>query len=303
MSTATVVVSCYNQEQYIRDCLESILSQKTDFSFDILVSDDCSVDRTQSIIKEYADKQPEKFKLILREKNVGVSINYTRAHNSATGDVVFHIDGDDVMLPGKLQKQFDLFRGNSDVNLVFHRARYFSDDGSYEIETGSPSLQEGGLMHFGMSDLALWGPITVHSAYAYRRNSRRTRTISSDFTEWFFALDSLSQNGRAIYIDEVLVKYRCNPSGSTYLSTKIGRVKVYSIYFRDVFHYYRSCPGVRKQLYANCLFTSLAMLRAKCGFSTEAIFFLIRNIYNFRPWLLFDVFKMRKSVAPEQRIR
>lgn len=301
--TATVVVSCYSQEGYIRECLDSILSQETDFSFDILVSDDGSVDGTQTIINEYADKHPEKFKLILRAKNVGVSKNYIEAHNSAGGDVIFHIDGDDVMLPGKMQKQFDQFRQNSGVNLVFHRALYFSDDGSYEIETGSPYCQMGGVLYFGMSELALWGGITVHSAYAYRRDARNTRNMSTDFTEWFFAMDSLLPTGKAVYVDEILVKYRCNFNGGAYLSSKAGRIKVYGIYFQDIFHYYRSIPGIRKQLYANCLFTSLAMCRAKCGTFAEVIFFLVKNFYQFRPRLLFHVFRMRKSVAPKQRIR
>ena len=300
---ATVVVSCYKQEDYIAECLNSILNQEVNFDFEILVSDDCSPDATPEILKRFAELYPERIKLILRSQNFGAARNYIDVHNQAEGEIVFHFDGDDVMLPGKLQKQFDLFRENPEVNLVFHRARYFSDDGSYEIETGSPYLQEGGLMYFVMSDLALWGSITVHSAYAYRRNSRKTRNLDREFMEWFFAMDSLSPNGQAVYIDEILVKYRCNPNGGAYLSSKAGRIKAYDIYFRDIFHYYRDLPNVRKQLYANCLFTSLAMYRAKCGFSAGAILFLVKNVYNFRPWLLFGVFKMRKSVAPEKRIR
>ena len=300
---ATVVVSCYKQEDYIAECLNSILNQEVSFDFDILIADDCSPDTTPEILKRFAEQYPSRIKLILRSKNVGAAENYIDVHNQAKGEIVFHFDGDDVMLPGKLQKQFDVFRENPEVNLVFHRARYFSDDGSYEVDTGKPCFLKGNLMYFNMSDLALWGTIAVHSAYAYRRSSRVTKNLNREFMEWFFAMDSLSLSNRGVYLDDVLVKYRCNPSGGAYLSTRNGRIKAYKIYLRDVLHYSVSEPGIRKELYANCLFTSLAMCRAGCGISLEALDFIVRNFYLIRPALFINVLRMRRSVAPALRIR
>lgn len=300
---ATVVVSCYKQERYIEECLDSILGQEVDFDFDVLVSDDASPDSTPDILRSYAEKHPDKIGLVLRSQNVGAARNYIDAHNKAEGEVVFHFDGDDVMLPGKLQKQYDVFRQNADVNLVFHRARFFSDDGSYVTETGYPCHLENKGMFFGVEDLALWGSITVHSAYAYRRSSRKTRNLNREFMEWFFAMDSLASGGRAAYLDEVLVKYRCNPNGGAYLASKAGQIKSYNIYFRDVGHYYEGLKRLRGELYANFLFTALAMARAGCGFSGYAVKFLAKNVFDFRVGKLMDVFRVRRSVAPGERIR
>ncbi len=58
MRTATVVVSCYNQKNYIAEALESVLNQQTDFDFNILISDDCSSDGTQEIIAHYHSLYP-----------------------------------------------------------------------------------------------------------------------------------------------------------------------------------------------------------------------------------------------------
>lgn len=300
---ATVVVSCYKQEKYIEECLDSILGQTVDFDFDVLVSDDASPDSTPDILSFYAEKYPDKVKLVLRSQNVGAARNYLDAHNKAEGDVVFHFDGDDVMLPGKLQKQYDVFRQNSDVNLVFHRARYFSDDGSYVAETGYPSHLKNSEMFFDAEDLALWGSITVHSAYAYRRSSRKVRNLDREFMEWFFAMDSLVSGGRAVYLDEILVKYRCNPRGGAYLASKAGRIKSYNIYFRDVGCYFERLSRLRGELYANFLFTALAMARSGCGVSGYALRFLVKNFFYFRVGKLVGVLKVRKSVAPGERIR
>ena len=55
------------------------------------------------------------------------------------GDIIFEFDGDDIMLPGKLRKQYDLFKQYPSIDLVFHRAEYFSDDKTYISETGEPA--------------------------------------------------------------------------------------------------------------------------------------------------------------------
>ena len=54
----SVLCTAYNHEEYIRDALESIVTQQTDFPFELLVNDDASTDGTAAIIREYAEKYP-----------------------------------------------------------------------------------------------------------------------------------------------------------------------------------------------------------------------------------------------------
>lgn len=65
----TVIVFTYNHESSIAKCIESIIQQKTDYSYEIHIWDDCSIDNTSAICKEYADKYPEKIKLVIQEEN------------------------------------------------------------------------------------------------------------------------------------------------------------------------------------------------------------------------------------------
>ncbi|QTD31885.1 glycosyltransferase [Pseudomonas fluorescens] len=302
MLSGSVVVSCYNQEHYIVECLDSILSQEIDFDCEIIVSDDCSTDRTPELLRAYAESHPGRIKLLLRDKNVGAALNYHGVHKMAGGDIVYHFDGDDIMLPGKLQQQYEVFRDNADVNVVFHKAIYFSDDNSYSSETQYPAPGAENISFISLEQMARWGAIAVHSSYAYRKKSRKA-VIEREFMEWFFVIDSLTPEGRAAYINQPLVKYRCNPSAGSYLSTTAGKIKSYSIFLNDLYLYFRTEPRLRADLYSNFLVTFLAMARStrKCTF--KSFMFLITNFRYFRVSKFLDAARVRQRVGPASKVR
>lgn len=302
MLSGSVVVSCYNQEDYIVECLDSILDQQINFDCEIIISDDCSSDRTQELIRTYSAKYPGRLKLLLRDKNVGAALNYHGVHKMASGDIVFHFDGDDVMLPGKLQQQYEIFISNPDVNVVFHKAVYFSDDGSYASETQYPGGPTGEVSFISLQEMARWGAIAVHSSYAYRRNSRKA-VIEREFMEWFFVIDSLLPGNKAAYINTALVKYRCNPTGGSYLSTTKGKIKSYTIFFEDLYGYFYSLPALRTDLYSNFLVTFLAMAKSTHKCTAKSLMFLMRNIYYFRLKKVINAVDVRKRVGPENKVR
>ncbi|WP_263596388.1 glycosyltransferase [Pseudomonas fluorescens] len=295
-------MSCYNQEQYVEECLDSILSQEIDFECEIIVSDDCSTDRTQEVLRAYSGRHPGRIKLLLREKNVGPALNYHGVHKMAAGDVVYHFDGDDVMLPGKLQRQHDVFKNDESVNVVFHKAIYFSDDGSYLSETQYPDADQSVVSLLSLEELARWGPIAVHSSYAYRRGSRKIVT-DRESMEWFFAMDSLLPKGRAAYINAPLVKYRCNASAGSYLSTTKGKLKSYTIYLNDVYEYFDSLPTLRTDLYSNFLVTFLAMAKSTHKCTAKSLMFLMRNLHCFRLQKFIETVNVRKCIGPESKVR
>jgi len=303
MLTASVVVSCYNQEQYIGECLDSILAQSISFECEIIVSDDCSTDQTQNILKAYKEKYSDKIKLHLREQNVGAAVNYIDLHNLAQGDIVYHFDGDDIMLPGKLQNQYDVFVRDADVNVVFHNAVYFSDDSTYCSRTNFSIVKDKEYSCFSLDELARWGTIAVHGSYAYRRSSRKTKYLNREFMEWFFAMDSLIPSGKGVFLREPYIKYRCNPMGNSYLSTRTGQLKAYRIYLEDLLIIFNSTPHLRKDLYVNFIVTFLSMIKTTRSFQAKYLFFLLRNSLYFRPSKLIDTIKVRLTVGPALKVR
>lgn len=118
----------YNHENYIRDCIEGFLMQKTSFPFEVIIHDDASTDNTAQIIKEYADQNPGLFVTILQTENQwskgGGSIFARFVFPRARGKYIALCEGDDYWTdPLKLQKQVDFLEKNPDCSLCFHASK------------------------------------------------------------------------------------------------------------------------------------------------------------------------------------
>ncbi|CAE6812114.1 hypothetical protein R70006_05806 [Paraburkholderia domus] len=299
----SVVVSCYNQEAYVAECIDSILSQELDTSFEIVISDDCSTDRTPTILADIAARYPNQIRLLENTENVGAARNYFRVHNAATGEYVAHIDGDDIMLPGKLQAQVATLDSHPDCMLVFHRARYFNDERTYVDETGvlPPGTPE---VCFSIRELARWGTVAVHSSYMYRRSSRKTRVYTHDVMEWYFSMEHLDAPGStARFLNKVLVEYRCNESGQAYSSSRRGRNRAYTILIGHLMDRFSTNKELRRDIYAHALFNILTYHRNARTLSPSMIWFLIRNVAELDLSRLRETISIRRVVGPSKRIR
>ncbi len=126
----SVIMTCYNQENYIKKAVDSVLSQQVDFDYEIIISDDCSRDSTPQIIKEYREKYPDRIRLVLRDKNVGISRNWYEALCLAKGEYVTTLEGDDYWISNdKLQKQADFLDSHREFAGVTHRRNIVDDNG------------------------------------------------------------------------------------------------------------------------------------------------------------------------------
>lgn len=119
----------YNHEKYIKKTIESFLDQKTNFDFEILIGEDCSLDDTGKIVDEYVNKYPNKIKKISSDKNVGGKKNFLRLHDHANGKYVALCEGDDYWIdPYKLQKQYDYMENNIDCSFCSHSGYIISNN-------------------------------------------------------------------------------------------------------------------------------------------------------------------------------
>lgn len=119
----TVYITSYNQKELLKQAIESVLNQ-TLKPFEIIIVDDASVDGSAELIKMYAEKHPNLVRYILNEENKGVSKVRVAALESVRGDYVTYLDGDDLYLPQKLEKEASLIC-EGDYDVAFSNTAYY----------------------------------------------------------------------------------------------------------------------------------------------------------------------------------
>lgn len=136
----------YNHQDYIKQAIESVLMQKTNFRYKIIICEDCSTDNTAKICQRYKDRFPDKIDLHLSKKNLGVELNSEKLHNesfSSGAKYIACLEGDDYWTDtNKLQNQVDFLEANTDYAISFHRVYELVQGKSRVISTLNTSEQE-----------------------------------------------------------------------------------------------------------------------------------------------------------------
>lgn len=138
----SICVQTYQQVDFIRECLDNILNQQTNFAFEILLGEDNSNDGTREVCLEYAKKHPDKIRLFLhsRENNIKINgkptgrFNFMYNLSKARGKYIAFCEGDDYWIDKyKLQKQVDFLSSNSDHSMVFSAFnRFYEKKGVFQ---------------------------------------------------------------------------------------------------------------------------------------------------------------------------
>ncbi len=214
-----VSITCvaYNHEKYIADAIESFLMQKTNFSFEILIHDDASTDKTAEIIREYALKYPHLIKPVYQTENMySKGINVSRFNlDRVTGKYVAVCEGDDFWTdPYKLQKQVDYMEKHPECSLCVHAAykvlpdkkklkshvRPCHGDKLFSVE----EVIEGGGGLFATNSF-FYPAVYVHNRPQFFKIS-----LAVDYPLAIY----LSLKGTVYYIDRYMSAYRVDAKGS-----------------------------------------------------------------------------------------
>lgn len=201
----SVCVMAYNQEKYIRQCLQSLVDQQTDFEFEVIVSDDCSTDGTTAIVYEFAEKYKSIVRAIVHDSNIGPYKNYQYVHQQAIGEYVAHIDGDDYALPGKLAAQVFILDQYPDVALSTHAVIV---EGTARVMGNSNGLPETG----SIFDLLTLGTYFVNSSSMYRRINSFSHDNDKEIIDYYCHIEHASK-GKINLIKTPLGAYRWHPAG------------------------------------------------------------------------------------------
>lgn len=213
----SIFCNAYNHERYIKDAIESMISQITDFKFEILVHDDASSDKTPLIIQDYETKYPDLIKAIYQKENKyskGISIGRNYQYPRARGKYIAICEGDDYWIDSyKLQKQVDLLESHLDVDMCAHAAIKVDAESKEILQYIAPYDEE---------TIASMGDVIMGEGGFFATNSLLyRRTLLDNFPEFrlYMNLDYTLQmhgalRGGIIYIPDVMSAYRWLSIGS-----------------------------------------------------------------------------------------
>ncbi len=209
----SVMVVAYNQAQLIRETLDSILAQDYD-NLEIVVADDASTDGTSDILKEYATRYPDKFVLVLNERNQGITGNCNAALAACTGELVATFSGDDLFLPGKIRAQVEQFVQDPEVVLCYHPVEIFD---SASNKTMYVTFQNPREVIRDFADIITGGGILGACSVMVRRSACPPGGFDARLpavSDWLFHIE-VAFNGKITNLNRVYGRYRKHARGAS----------------------------------------------------------------------------------------
>jgi len=234
----SVIITCFNLQQYIADSIQSVLSQDLDQSFyETIVVDDASTDASLQVIHSFSDR----IKIVSNPTNVGVLSTLCAAIRISSGRFICTLDGDDTWNPAKLTNLFDYITANPYVTFVTHSCCFTDAYGSQtRVNAPLPSHSNGGIRELSEmlkeDILSRRGFTWLGSAMTFANKPE----VLNDFIKfstslpfpcytyqdwplayWFASLEC-SLFG---YIDKPLMNYRVHPSNHSGGSQTLAKAR------------------------------------------------------------------------------
>jgi glycosyltransferase involved in cell wall biosynthesis len=198
----------YGHEKFIEQAINGVLMQQGDFELELILSNDCSPDNSDSVIQRILQNHPNAswINYVKQEENLGMMTNFIVAMRQCKGNYIALCDGDDYWTdPYKLQKQVDFLEANPEYVLSFHKVKILKPDGSLvdDFITKVPENYEN------QDTLARLGNY-IHTPSVVFRNIIKElpkEFLLSPIGDYFLYM-ILSEHGKLKYIDEEMAVYR-----------------------------------------------------------------------------------------------
>jgi glycosyltransferase involved in cell wall biosynthesis len=242
----SVLVLTYNHEKFIAQALDSILMQEGNFDYEIVIGEDCSTDNTRNIVTDYQKKHPDRIRLLLPEKNLGMMRNLVQTYKACEGQYIAILEGDDYWTsPHKLQKQVDFLDANPDFAICFHNARTLWQNGERAGTLLCPLFQK---KESTIEDLLSQNFVPTLTVMLRNRvvTDFPDGFLDLNYGDWPFLLLN-AQYGKIGYIRETMAVYRIHAGGAAsaaytnkekYLKNLYGIIQVHELMNRHLDYKY-----------------------------------------------------------------
>lgn len=252
----SIVVPFYNSGEFIREALDSVLTQ-TYPHWELILVDDGSEDDSTQIAHSYADSYPDKIRYYEHPGHANLKAARTRNYGAsfARGEFIAFLDSDDIWLPSKLIDQISLLRAHPEVGLVFAPSLYWYDwderasaaDSSrnYVPEVGPPGLiKNSSILLIHGYPIGKWGAPCPSSLLIRRSTFEKVGGFAGEFKRLFEDVAFLGKiyvSGTQVYISEKTMDYyRCREDSVWHRIKGTAEEEVdRAFYFRWLYRYLR----------------------------------------------------------------
>ncbi|MEY4703413.1 MAG: hypothetical protein RIR96_1310 [Bacteroidota bacterium] len=212
----SVLLLSFNQADLIAAAIEGVINQKTNFSFELLISDDCSSDHSRSIIEDYHKRFPHVIKPFFQQENLGPKNNDYFLFQKSQGEYLCYCEADDFWCnENKLQMQVEFLDGHPDYGLVHGDVNFlFSDSGKFiqsynktnNIEVKSGDIYNELLLgnHYIKTMTVCYRKKIMADHYFTDDYIRNSNWMMIDLSQWL----CIASCSKIHYLKEVLATYR-----------------------------------------------------------------------------------------------
>jgi glycosyltransferase involved in cell wall biosynthesis len=216
MPEISVVLPVYNCDKFIFEAIQSVLNQSYT-KYEVIIIDDCSTDKTVEIIKGFKDAR---IKLIVKEKNTGYTDSLNYAISIAKGKYIARMDGDDICLPCRFEKQIAFLESNKNVILCGSGIQIIGTDTILHHPSSHDEIKVK--LCFGSS---FYHPTVMGRKEFFIKNPyNRNLEPAEDYDLW----TRLAFQGELANLEEVLLVYRVHENQVSQVMNKYQTTVGYS---------------------------------------------------------------------------
>lgn len=161
----SVIMGVYNCADTLSEAMNSLLAQ-TYQDFEVIMCDDGSKDGTRDIAQRYCDQYPGRFTLLINERNLGLNKTLNKCLHAAKGEYIARMDGDDISLPTRFEKEVAFLDANPEFAIVSTPMIFFDENGDWGKGTAIEYPQK--------SDFNLHSPFFCHAPCMVRKEAYLT---------------------------------------------------------------------------------------------------------------------------------
>jgi glycosyltransferase involved in cell wall biosynthesis len=210
----SVLIVTYNQERFVKECIESVLVQVIPYEYEIIVADDCSTDSTIAVTIEALKHRDVNFRIMENTENLGLEKNYKRGFEACTGEYIATLEGDDYWTdPKRLQKHVDFLDNHYECSMSFNRLiEFYEENKDYKIKDWVVNEDH---TYFTTKELAKGNQIGNFSACVFRNSAFHKinqEIFNIRVTEWEMAM-VFGQFGLIGYLKDPMSVYRIHNRG------------------------------------------------------------------------------------------